>query len=241
MSLINFTIFEANGASATVKPPLRVNRRLFLVLIMLIVALPSSGCISIFNTDKPETAPTAEEMFEGAEKQFKDGDYVEAINTYEKLKSAHPEFEKIPLVHLRIGDALFKSKEYDKAAADYTRFVTLHPNDPNVPRARYMTATCHYMQRMSLDRDNTALRHAAMRFKEVMDQYKGTKYGDLAEEKYNECRKELAAKELYNARTYVNMKKYKAARIVARRILEEYGNLGYDDEAKEIIEDVKDR
>ena len=49
----------------------------------------------------------------------------------------------------------------------------------------------------------------------------------------------LGEKELYKARHYQKRKQYTAARIAAQRVLDEYGDLGLDKEAQEIIDYVK--
>ena len=62
-----------------------------------------------------------------------------------------------------------------------------------------------------------------------------------AEEKYKVCRRKLGEKELYKADTYLSLKKYKAARMAAQRVIAEYHGLGLDKRAQQIIDKTRGR
>ncbi len=208
-------------------------------LLLGLIVLVCAGCSFPFNSDETiENTPGPDALFEKAQGYFKDGEYDQAIHFFETLKSAYPTFPEISVVQLRIADSYYRMGEYPKAMAEYKQFLTLYPTDPNVARAKYMIGMCYYEQKQSIDRDDSVVRRAEQVFEGVAEEYKETDIGDKAEERLLDCRKHLAAKELYKANVYMSIKKYKAAKWAAERILEEYGGLGYDDEAKAIIESV---
>ena len=56
--------------------------------------------------------------------------------SYQKLKSAFPDFKKMPEVYLKIADASFEQGEHDKAISRYMQFMELYPGHEEVPRAK---------------------------------------------------------------------------------------------------------
>jgi outer membrane protein assembly factor BamD len=199
------------------------------------------GCSLPFsNTEIVEKTPGPEALFDKAQGFYQDHEYEDAIHFFETLKSAYPQFEKMPFVQMRVADSYYRMGEYHKAMAEYSQFVTLYPTDPNVARAQYMIGMSYYKRKKSIDRDDSVVRRAEEIFRVVVDEYGDTPIGKQAKERLLDCRKRLAEKELYKAGVYMSMGKYKAAEISAQRILEEYSGLGFDDDANEIIESVKD-
>jgi outer membrane protein assembly factor BamD len=155
------------------------------------------------------------------------------------LRSAHPDFEKTPDVSVKIADAFYDSGDYEKAASAYLQFVELHPGHEQVARAKFRVAMCYFNQIKSIDLDSRAVTTAAERFKALRDNPDAGEWGKKASEKYDACMKKLAEKELYKAHQYIRMGKYKSARMAAKRVLEEYGKLGLDQEAEDLIKGIK--
>jgi outer membrane protein assembly factor BamD len=213
--------------------------RHFPIVVTAVLALFLAGCPSIWPTDDPEKKLTAEELYKDAEARFKDKEYAAAAELFERLKSAYPEFEKIPEVYLKIGDSYFEDGKYEKAASSYLHFAELYPGNKDLPRANYQVAMCYFRQIKNIDLDSRAIIQSAKRFKMVKDNPDGGEWAKKASEKYDECMKKLAAKELYKARTYISKGNYKSARLAAKRVLEEYGKLGLDEEAEDLIKSIK--
>lgn len=212
-----------------------MKRHGMMAAVAVITAVLLSGCPSIWSSNTAKQEPSPEQLFEDAEKKYNNESYPQAIEIYERIKSAHPNFEKMPQVQMRIADSFFKNSQYENAASEYTRFTELYPKDEDVPRAKYQVGMCYFKQMLRLDLDNTVVRRATEVFKEVMDQYADSKWGQEAAKKYVECRKKLAEKELYKAKTYYTIKRYRSARKAATRILEQYPNLGFDKQAKALL------
>lgn len=200
-----------------------------------------AGCPSIWNSTSVKSEASAEELYEAAQERFEKGDYTRAASLYDRLKSAYPDFEKMPKVYQRIADSRFKNQEYDEAVARYAQFLELYPNHKDVSRANYMIGMCFFNQAKDSDLDDSMVRRAETAFKRVLDNTETGQWKKKAEEKYRECRRKLAEKELYKARTYYNLRRYKSARIAAQRILDQYPKLGVDKEAEELIEKTKGR
>ena len=209
--------------------------------LVIVLACAAAGCPSIWQTKTPTAQESAQDLYQKAEDLFAKANHKEAIEVYERLKSGHPEFEKIPEVYLKIADAYLKDQNYENAAARYFQFLELYPKHRESDRAKYMIGMSFFNQIKKLDLDDSMVKRAEGAFKKVIDQAESEQWKKKAEEKYQECRKHLAEKELYKARTMWSMSKYKAARLAAQRVLDEFPNAGLEKEAKEIIEKTKNR
>jgi outer membrane protein assembly factor BamD len=211
------------------------------VIALICLVLLVTGCPIIRNTDGSEKAASADELFKIAEEHFQKKDYVEAVDAYERLMSAYPDFKDAPEVYLKIGDAFFNNGSYDKAIARYRQFVELYPAHKEVPRAKFQIAMGSFNQIKSIDRDSSIIQTAADDFKKLADDPNGGEWSKKAEEKYRRCLQKLGQKELYKARTYISTSNYPAARAAVRRVLDEYSKLGLDDEANELLKKIKNR
>jgi len=215
-----------------------VGRHPFSLLLALAVVFVA-GCPTIWKTGVVKTESSAKELFEQAEDRFKKKDYSEALAVYERLKSAYPDFDKMPLVYQMIADSFSETGKYEEAVARYRQFLEMYPNHKDRGRARYMTAMTLFKQIKDIERDDSMLRAAEAAFKEVLDDATAGEWKKKAEEKHRECRQQLGRHELYKARTYLTLKRYQAARLAAQRVLDDYPKLGLDKEASALIEQTK--
>jgi outer membrane protein assembly factor BamD len=206
---------------------------------VLFSALLLAGCPSLWSSGAVEKASTPEELFQKAEENFRNKNYSQSIEVFERLKSAHPDFKKIPEVYLKLADASFNQGSYEKAASRYLQFVELYPAEKEVPRAKFQIAMCYFNQIKNMDLDSRAVKLALDSFKLVADDANAGEWGKKADEKVKECLKKLAEKEIYKAQTYLSVSNYTAARLAAKRVLEEFPKMGYDDKAQELIKKLK--
>ncbi|MBI4964245.1 MAG: outer membrane protein assembly factor BamD [Desulfomonile tiedjei] len=213
----------------------------FHVFVVVLAALVLTGCPSLWNTELSDKPPSAEELFKTAESQFDRKEYKRALESYERLKSAFPDFKNIPKAYMRIADCLFNQGSYDHAISRYLQFIELYPNHKEAPRAKFQVALAYFNQIKNTDLDSSVVRRAADSFKALSGDPNAGEWAKQAEEKHRECMRKLGEKELYKAKHYVKMSNYRAARLAAKRILEEYPKLGLDEEAKELVERLKDK
>jgi outer membrane protein assembly factor BamD len=215
-----------------------VRHKLSFILLTLITVLVA-GCPSLWKADVVEKDPGPDKLFQAAEDSFQKKQYSEAVKLYERLKSGYPDFKKMPEVYSRIADALYENKSYDMASERYKQFIELYPGDKGVPRAKFNIGMCYFNQKKNTDLDNSVIQAAATAFKALADDTSAGEWAKKAEEKYNECRKKLAEKEMYKANTMLSVSNYQAARLAAKRVLDEYPKLGYDKEATDLIKSIK--
>ncbi len=207
--------------------------------ILMVICL--SGCPSLWKTDATEKGVTPDQMFSRAETLIKEKKYDDGIETLERLKSAHPDYSKIEEVYLKIADAAFEKGSYESAAAKYYQFIELYPASTQVPRAKFNVAMCYFKQIKGTDLDSRIIQQALDAFKTVADDPKAGEWAKKAQEKIRECRRKLAEKELYKAKTYISVSNYKAARVSAQRILDEYAKMGLDEDAQKLLKSIKNK
>ncbi len=180
-------------------------------------------------------------MFSRADKLIKEKSYDDAIEMLERLKSAHPDYSKIEEVYLKIADAAFEKGAYENAASKYYQFIELYPASKEVSRAKFNVAMCYFKQIKGTDLDSRVIQQAIDAFKIVADDPTSGEWAKKAQEKIRECRRKLAEKELYKAKTYISVGNYKAARVAAQRILDEYSKVGLDEDAEKLIKSIKNK
>jgi outer membrane protein assembly factor BamD len=218
-----------------------MNRTGFHIVAVALTVLMLAGCPALWNTKSVVKNSTPEQLYREGERLFKEKDYSGAISAFDQLKSAHPQFKKTPDAYLKTADAMFENGAYEKAIGRYQTFVELYPLHKEVPRAKYQAALAYFNQIKSTDLDNSIIQTALQAFKALSQDPKAGDWAKKAAEKLRECRKKLAEKEIYKARTYWQMGRYKSARVSAKRVLDEYSKLGYDTEAKDLLNKVKDK
>lgn len=214
-------------------------RRKLSFILLTFIAVLAAGCIPIWKTDVVEKDAGPDKLFQAAEAQFQKKQYARAAHLYDQLKSEYPDFKKMPEVYSKIADSLYEDKSYDMARERYKEFMQLYPGDKGVPRAKFNIGMCYFNQMKNTDLDNSVVQAAAAEFKALADDANAGEWAKKAEEKYNECRKKLAEKEMYKAHTMLSVSNYQAARLAAKRVLDEYPKMGYDKEAAELIKSIK--
>jgi outer membrane protein assembly factor BamD len=208
---------------------------------LALLTLFVTGCPSIWNVEPKEKVTSADQLFKIAEGHFQKKEYVKAIDAYESLLSAYPDFKEAPEVHLKIGDAFFNDGAYEKATAQYRKFVELYPAHKEIPRAKYQIAMGSFKQIKSTDLDSSVVQTSADEFKKLADDPNGGEWAEKSKEKERQCLQKLGQKELYKARTMISTGNYQAARLAARRVLDKFPKLGLDDEANELLKKIKNK
>jgi outer membrane protein assembly factor BamD len=211
------------------------------ILPMILASLLVGGCPSVWTPAQPSTEPSAEQLYREAEDQYKKKNYSDALETYQRLKRDHPDFDKSPQVYVKIGDALYAEGSYEKAIQRYSQFLDVYPRHQYAPRVKYYIGLSYFNQIKTSDLDNSILQRASESFQALAADPKAGEWAQKAQEKFDECRKKLASKELYKARTYISIGNYKAARLAAQRLLDQYPKLGFDDEANDLLKSIKDK
>lgn len=206
----------------------KMKRIIALILILLFVF---SGCAWF----KPKEEKNAQELVSDGMDQFNNGDYKDAIESFEKLKDWYPFSKFVILAELKIADAHYHLKEYDSAVEAYESFENLHPRNEAIPYVIFQTGRCYFEQIDTIDRDQTPAKKALDIFTRLKKQFPNNPYATKAEEHIKKCNKSLAGHEFYVGIFYYKSKHYKAALNRFKSVLTNYPDVGIHQQALQYI------
>jgi len=210
------------------------------VLVWFFLAFFLGGCATDGALSKKKEKTPDALMAEGM-KNFEDEYYLGAIETFQKIIDRYPYSRHIADAELRVADCNYHLQKWDEAFDAYAEFQRLHPKNPNMAYAFYQKGMCHFNQVSTIDRDQWHTLQAKEEFERLVNNFPKSEYADRAYWKIRECFVLMAGSELYVAHFYYKMKKYKAAMIRYRYILENYPDLGQYHEALEYLSKCKEK
>lgn len=158
-----------------------------------------------------------------------------------RLKEQYPLHELAVLAEIGIADAYFSDKSYAEAENAYSDFISLHPDNENVPYAIYQKGMCHYNQMDAIDRDMTEAVNAKREWETLISRYPQSKFRTMAEKMLKDVKQKLAEREFYIGKFYFNQKKYQAALARFESVARDYANMGLDYKVEYYIKETKER
>lgn len=201
-------------------PTLLIRLASFLLLAFLV-----SGCAGLkerFGRKTPDKPP--EVMAEEGIKQLRKRKYVDAVDTFTKIKDRYPYSEQALLAQIKLADALYYDKKYEEALQAYKEFEKLHPTNKAVPYVIYQQGLCLYRQRSTIDRDQAFTRKALEEFLRLEKKFPQSEYASRAAKYITRCRQDLAEHEFYVASFYLRTRRYNSALDRFQALAQEYPN-----------------
>lgn len=199
--------------------------------ILAVVLMAFSGCAWFQTTEEN----TPDQLVSDGMYYYDDGDYRDAIESFEKLKDWYPFSKYTSLAQLKIADAYFRLEEYTEAIYAYEDFESLHPRNEAIPYVIYQIGLCYFNQMDTIDRDQSATRKAMETFTRLIGQFPDSQYTVSAREHIKVCQKNLASHEFYVGMFYFKSKRYKPALHRFKAVLSNYPDVGIHQEALHYI------
>jgi outer membrane protein assembly factor BamD len=178
-----------------------------------------------------ETWP-AKRFYSEAKEALEDGDYITAIEYYEKLEARYPLGKYAQQAQLDIIYAYYKYEEPESAIVAADRFLKLYPRHPKIDYVYYLKGLVYFeFNQGSLERflplersqrDPTSLRQAYQVFSELVMRFPKSKYYQDAKQRMIYLRNVLAMHELQVAEFYMKRGAYLAAANRAKTVVESY-------------------
>jgi len=196
------------------------------------VLLSGCGITNPFKDEEP-TDYTAEQYYQQAKEQLDDGDYSDAIETYQELESTYPFGEYTEQAQLEIIYAYYKNNDSEAALAAADRFIRLHPTHSHVDYAYYLkglinfTADRGFLERLtkgssSPDRDPRSAHESYSTFQELVNRFPDSRYAADARRRMAYLHNSLAMHEIYVADYYMRREAYVAVVNRGKHVLEQY-------------------
>jgi len=178
-----------------------------------------TGCAE---TSQPQTAldytDNARKDYEVALAAFEDKNWELANELLSEVKRKYAYSRYARLAELRLADASFQQEKFAEAISGYKEFVHDHPNDPEVPYARYRVAKGEFesvSQSVMLppleERDLASVNDALATLRNYLADYPGSEHAQEMRYMLDVVLGLLARHELYVARYYLNVGRFDAA------------------------------
>jgi outer membrane protein assembly factor BamD len=193
------------------------------VLMLLTVAALLSGCglgKRLFGKTNPDHPPDV--MTKSGIEQLKKKNYIDAAETFTKIKDRYPYSEQAVLAQLKLADTLYFNRKFDEAQAAYKEFEKLHPSNKAIPYVMYQQGLCSFRQRPTIDRDQTPTEKALEEFRRLQKKFPQSEYAAKAEKYKQKCLNDLAEHEFYVATFYYRTKHYPSAMDRFQAVAQEY-------------------
>src|SRR6201993_524482 len=213
-------------------------RRLRLVVSLVALAIPLSGCGTGALWDK-FTKKDDTFVDEPADKLYNEGLYL--MNQRKDNKAASKKFEEVDRQHpysdwarkslLMSAYASYQQGDYDSCIGAASRYVTLHPGSPDAAYAQYLIAASHYDQIPDVSRDQGRTEKAIAALEEVIRKYPTSEYAISAKAKLEGARDQLAGKEMDVGRYYMEKHDYTAALNRFKTVVTRYQTTRHVEEA----------
>jgi outer membrane protein assembly factor BamD len=208
-------------------------------------ALP--GCASSEGTAESalDYTDNARKDYEVALAAFEDKNWELADELLNEVKRKYAYSRYARLAELRLADANFQQEKFAEAISGYKEFVHDHPNDPEVPYARYRVAKGEYdsvSQSIMLppleERDLASVNDALGTLKNYLSDYPGSEHAEEMRYMLDVVLGLLARHELYVARYYLAEGRFDAAIMRCEYALKTLKSSGLEPEGMVLLGEI---
>ncbi len=203
-----------------------------LIAICLILPMLFAGCAWF---EKPREDKPAQELIRDGMDAYDEGNYKEAIKSFEKLRDWYPFSKYAILAELKIADAYYNLEAYADAVFSYEEFERLHPRNEAIPYVIYRIGRSHFNRIDTIDRDQTTAAKALETYDRLISQFPDDPHANMAGADKIICYKSMAGHDYYVGEFYYKSKHYKAALLRFKAVLTSYPDVGYHQKALLLI------
>jgi outer membrane protein assembly factor BamD len=176
------------------------------IFIIAIIGLLIGCAGAKIKREKP-----AEVIYKEAMSFFERKNYEDAIAAFQEMTAKYPLSTYAVQAKLKIADAHFMGGNYPEAISAYRDFEKLHPTNENIPYAIFQIGMSYFNQVLTIDRDQTSTRNAAIEFERLLSRFPDSRYSEDARKNLQVCRNNLAENEFYIGNFYYRKGNYKPA------------------------------
>jgi len=187
----------------------------------------------------------ARKDYELALAAFEDKNWELANELLNEVKRKYAYSRYARLAELRLADGNFQQEKFAEAISSYKEFVHDHPNDPEVPYARYRVAKGEFdsvSQSIMLppleERDLASVNDALVTLRSYLADYPRSEHTDEMHYMLDVVLGLLARHELYVARYYLNSGRFDAAVLRCEYALKSLKNSGLEPEGLVLLGEI---
>lgn len=177
---------------------MRVN---FLSLLLLVFLISSCGPFA-----KLEKSTNWEELYNGANKYYQEGEYSKAIILYEKVLPIIKGSEKAELAEYNYANCHFKTKRYIESAGYFNTFYRTYNRSPLAEEALFMNAYSLYLDAPDYNLDQQSSKEAVAAIQQFVTRFPGSASYERAMEMLKDLEERFEKKAYSEAEMYYRLK-----------------------------------
>ena len=180
---------------------------------------------------KPEKVPPLNILYKAAFTLYEKGEWKKSIEFFQKVETRYSFSEWSPRATLMIMYIYYEVGERIKTLEYAKKFKKLYPKNKSLDYVEFIVGLTFYEEINVISRDQTNSEAALNQFKKIIKTYPNSIYADEAKFKLDLINEQLAGKQMYIARYYMNNSKWIAAIKRLDIIINEYKTTIYTKEA----------
>lgn len=187
----------------------------------------------------------ARREYEAALEAYEDKNWELCDELFNEVKRKYAYSRYARLAELRLADANFQQEKFAEAISGYKEFVHDHPNDPEVPYARYRVAKAEFdsvSQSIMLppleERDLASVNDALSTLRNFLSDYPGSEHTEELRYMLDVVLGLLARHELYVARYYLAEGRFDAAIMRCEYALKTLKSSGLEPEGMVLLGEI---
>lgn len=163
--------------------------------------------ISCSNTEKPNYNNMDDKaIFHKAITKIKKEEYLNASNTLQNIEYNYPYSELMANSWYISGYSYYKAKKYFDAVEQFEKLLKFYPTHKEADYVMYMIAICYYDQISPINRDQKITSIALNKMKKLVEKFPNSKYANDVKPKILIALNNIAAKEMFTAKTLADKK-----------------------------------
>ena len=196
---------------------------------MLLISCSKTEKISVVTEKNMETQMI--EAFEEGYDELEKGDVLFAAKKFNEAELLYPQSEWAPRAALMAAYSYYSQDYYFDAEYELKRFLKVYPNEKNIPYAHYLLGMVYYEKIVDEKKDLEPLILAEKKFKFIEKNYPDTDFALDSSYKLDLIRDYLASKEMYIGMHYIKKKKWISAINRFKKVVSNYEDTAFIDEA----------
>ena len=202
-----------------------------LIYSILIIFLISSCSKPEPELNIPPNKKESFNIYREAIAAMDEGDYFYASKKFSEAEAILPKIEYSAKASLMSSYCLYLINFYPEALSSLERYIIQYPADKNIAYAHYLIAVALYEQILDEKKDIDPLNKSKDKIDFFLKTYPNTEYAIDLKFKLDLINNQLAAKELYIAKFYINTQKWIPAINRLKYITQEYSETVFIEEA----------
>jgi len=202
-------------------------RRFSILALIVLVAACGRGRIS----DLVDDSTPASQIISMAQAELASGREKRAANLFMEVERLYPYSDESRFALVEASKAYHDARMLIESRAAASRYLDYYPRGEYAALAQYLVALSYYDQIVDVQRDQGNTFQAVLALRDVMENFPGTQYAELAAPKFTTALNQLAGKEVDVGRWYLRHRQYTAAINRFNAVVNDYGDTPHRPEA----------